>query len=82
MLTKSGGYFQVFSQFRKVCYARLHHSMPALVALPKPQADRLAIESDSVPDCVDGFAAPSETLRALWPAGEEEARDRLAQLHR
>ena len=28
VLTKSGTYFQVFSQFRKVCYERLHRSMP------------------------------------------------------
>ncbi|MBX9407090.1 deoxyribodipyrimidine photo-lyase [Pseudomonas baetica] len=76
VLTKTGTYFQVFSQFRKVCYERLHRSMPALVKTPGKQT-ALALESDSVPDCVDGFAAPSESLRALWPAGEEEAQRRL-----
>ena len=33
VLTKTGTYFQVFSQFRKVCYSRLHSALP----LPTPQ---------------------------------------------
>lgn len=76
VLTKTGTYFQVFSQFRKVCYERLHHSMPALVKAPGKQA-ALNIESDAIPEAVKGFATPSESLRALWPAGEQEARRRL-----
>jgi deoxyribodipyrimidine photo-lyase len=76
VLTKSGSYFQVYSQFRKVCYARLHEAMPALVAAPKAQLAP-KIDSDAVPETVDGFATPSESLRALWPAGENEARRRL-----
>lgn len=31
ILTQSGSYFQVFSQFRRICYNRLHMAMPALV---------------------------------------------------
>jgi deoxyribodipyrimidine photo-lyase len=76
VLTKSGGYFKVFTQFRKVCYARLHYSVPAVVRLPKKQS-ALRIKSDDVPEHVTGFATPSDTLRALWPAGEVEARRRL-----
>jgi deoxyribodipyrimidine photo-lyase len=76
ILTKTGTYFQVFSQFRKVCYERLHRSMPALVKAPGKQA-ALDIESDAIPETVKGFATPSESLRALWPAGEQEARRRL-----
>ena len=34
VLTRTGTYFQVFSQFRKVCYERLHHSLPRLVRAP------------------------------------------------
>src|SRR5689334_12595551 len=37
VLTRSGTYFQVFSQFRKVCYERLHHSLPSLVRAPLKQ---------------------------------------------
>lgn len=38
VLTKTGTYFQVFSQFRKVCYSRLHSALPPVVATPKAQA--------------------------------------------
>ncbi|MNB56372.1 Deoxyribodipyrimidine photo-lyase [compost metagenome] len=76
VLTKTESYFKVFSQFRKVCYERLHRSMPALVKAPSKQA-KLAIDSDLIPDSVKGFATPSQTLRDLWPAGEQEARRRL-----
>ncbi|AZE64975.1 deoxyribodipyrimidine photo-lyase type I [Pseudomonas synxantha] len=76
VLTKTGTYFQVFSQFRKVCYNRLHTSLPRLVATPKAQA-RLELKSDPVPTTVEGFEPSSDSLRALWPAGEDEARRRL-----
>jgi deoxyribodipyrimidine photo-lyase len=76
VLTKTGTYFQVFSQFRKVCYARLHSALPRRVATPEAQA-ALTLKSDPIPEQVDGFEPPSDTLRALWPAGEDEARRRL-----
>lgn len=78
VLTKSGGYFKVYTQFRKVCYERLHHSIPSMGRLPPAQA-ALHIKSDDVPESVHGFATPPEALRMLWPAGEDEARKRLAQ---
>jgi deoxyribodipyrimidine photo-lyase len=76
VLTRSGGYFRVFSQFRKVCYQRLHTALPALHAVPAAQAP-LEIASDTVPSSVPGFATPAEGLRQLWPAGESAARERL-----
>lgn len=76
VLTRSGGYFQVYSQFRKVCYERLHSALPGLVTLPKAQTP-LAVKSDAIPCAVDGFATPSDSLRLLWPAGEEAALQRL-----
>ncbi|WP_338648781.1 MULTISPECIES: deoxyribodipyrimidine photo-lyase [unclassified Pseudomonas] len=78
ILTQSGSYFQVFSQFRRICYNRLHMALPQIVARPDSQAP-LNIEPDSIPESVSGFATPSQTLRALWPAGEKEAQQRLAQ---
>ena len=78
ILTQSGSYFQVFSQFRRTCYNRLHMALPQIVARPDSQAP-LNIEPDSIPESVSGFATPSQTLRALWPAGEKEAQQRLAQ---
>ena len=76
VLTKSGGYFKVYTQFRKVCYQRMHHSMPSVTRLPRKQS-ALHVKSDAVPDHVKGFATPSDTIRKLWPAGEDEARKRL-----
>jgi deoxyribodipyrimidine photo-lyase len=76
VLTKTDTWFQVFSQFRKVCYTRLHSGLPRLVKTPKAQLP-MGITSDPVPSHVDGFATPSETLRRLWPAGEAEALRRL-----
>ena len=77
ILTQSGSYFQVFSQFRRICYNRLHMALPQLVASPNAQAS-LKIERDSIPQSVAGFATPGQSLQALWPAGEAEARQRMA----
>nr|WP_286675092.1 deoxyribodipyrimidine photo-lyase [Pseudomonas subflava] len=77
VLTQSGSYFQVFSQFRKVCYQRLHTALPARVPMPSRQAP-LAIASDPIPSAVEGFAIPEAGLREAWPAGEDAAQKRLA----
>ncbi|MFJ2366124.1 deoxyribodipyrimidine photo-lyase [Pseudomonas sp. NPDC087697] len=76
VLTRTGTYFQVFSQFRKVCYARLHGALPRLIAAPGIQAPT-AINSDPIPSQVEGFDTPCGHLRAFWPAGEREAHRRL-----
>ena len=76
VLTRSGTYFQVFSQFRKVCYQRLHTAMPGLVTTPKAQAP-LDLDSDAIPKARPEFAAPEDSLRQLWPAGEAHVRQRL-----
>lgn len=77
LLTRSGGYFQVFSQFRKRCYAELAAHLPATRPLPAIQPP-CAIASDPVPQAIDGFPAPDDELRQWWPAGEAAAHRRLA----
>ncbi|OLF51895.1 deoxyribodipyrimidine photo-lyase [Pseudomonas chlororaphis] len=77
VLTKSGAYFQVFSQFRKVCYSRLHTALPSRLAAPRAQA-AIQLQADAVPRQVEGFPTPSPALQALWPAGEHAAQQRLA----
>ena len=77
VLTQSGNYFKVFSQFRKACLARLSVSLPPCETVPAAQAP-LAIASDAVPCAVTGFPRPTDYLRALWPAGEAFAQRRLA----
>lgn len=76
ILTNSGGYFKVFSQFKKQCLARLEHGLPSVQHRPSKQA-ALNVPSDEVPATAKGFKAPSDALRELWPAGEAEARKRL-----
>ncbi|KQB52539.1 deoxyribodipyrimidine photolyase [Pseudomonas endophytica] len=78
ILTQSGSYFKVFSQFRKICYNRLHMALPKIVAAPTAQA-ALSISGDSLPDAIPGFETPSQTLRDLWPAGEDHAQERLTR---
>ena len=77
LLTQTGNYFQVFSQFRKACYRRLQIALPGCLPVPAPQAP-LAIANDALPSAVAGFTATSTRLQQLWPAGEAEARRRLA----
>ncbi|MFQ6573147.1 deoxyribodipyrimidine photo-lyase [Pseudomonas sp. UM16] len=76
ILTRNGGYFQVFSQFRKVCYQRLQLGVPSLQRPLTAQAP-LGICSDTIPIQVAGFEPPAPSLSELWPAGEAEANARL-----
>ncbi|GGK07496.1 deoxyribodipyrimidine photo-lyase [Pseudomonas matsuisoli] len=76
VLTQSGGYFKVFSQFRKVCHERLHTAMPTIVAKPRKQTP-VDIRSDAIPKHIEGFDAPGKTIRDHWPAGEDAARKLL-----
>ena len=76
LLTRSGGYFKVFSQFRKACLQQLRLAPPRCLPRPQPQS-ALAIDSDPLPTSVAGFPLPDESLRKLWPAGEAVARQRL-----
>ena len=78
ILTRSGDYFQVFSQFKKTCLEHLHRSLPALAHRVKLQAP-LHIPADPVPQHVDGFETPTRALRDHWPAGEAEAQGRLSR---
>lgn len=76
ILTRSGQYYQVFGQFRRACHEHLHRSLPAMAPKVHRQA-ALSIDSDPVPEHIQGFATPPASLRDLWPAGEREAQRRL-----
>ncbi|WP_448682878.1 deoxyribodipyrimidine photo-lyase [Pseudomonas nicosulfuronedens] len=76
ILTKGGTYFQVYSQFRKVCYERLSLGVPSLVPAPRLQ-QKLDIASDRVPEQIEGFETPPAALHEEWPAGEEAAHERV-----
>ncbi|WP_263262720.1 deoxyribodipyrimidine photo-lyase [Pseudomonas sp. RIT-PI-S] len=76
VLTRTGGYYQVFGQFRRACLERLRLGIPAAASTPRPQAP-MELASDPVPEAVEGFAPPSAQLRQHWPAGASEAHRRL-----
>ncbi len=76
ILTQSGTYFKVFSQFKKTCYKHLYDAVPECISTPKAQT-ALAIKSDPIPSNVSGFSTVSSELQALWPAGELVAQNRL-----
>lgn len=76
VLTRTGQYFQVFSQFKRVCLEHLHRSLPPLVQSVQAQQS-LGIHGDAIPLQIEGFEPPSDTLRQHWPAGEDEGRRRL-----
>lgn len=78
ILTRSGDYFQVFSQFKKSCLEHLHRSLPAMAPRVKRQAP-LQVSSDPIPQQVEGFDKPQAALREHWPAGEAQAQARLAR---
>ncbi len=73
VLTRTGGYFQVFSQFRKVCHERLYQALPGVRPRPQPQPPH-ALASDPLPDAVPAlngatsrrFPAPAN-CRPTWP---------------
>ncbi|MDQ7915452.1 deoxyribodipyrimidine photo-lyase [Pseudomonas sp. 102515] len=76
VLTKSGGYFKVFGQFRKTCLARLETGLPTPLPAPGKQQNSL-VPADELPTSVEGFAATAPEVQRLWPAGEEAALQRL-----
>lgn len=77
VLTKSGGYFKVFGQFKKTCLARLETGLPTPLPPPAKQQGR-PVAADELPRVIDGFAVISPEVQHLWPAGEEAALGRLA----
>lgn len=77
VLTKSGGYFKVFGQFKKTCLARLETGLPTPLPAPGRQ-QKATLKSDELPTRTDGFAEPAAEVRQLWPAGEQAALQRLA----
>jgi deoxyribodipyrimidine photo-lyase len=74
--TRTGGYYQVFGQFRRACLEQLRLGMPSPAGMPGKQA-ALAIPSDEVPARVEGFEQPSALIREHWPASSTEAHQRL-----
>lgn len=84
--TTTGGFYTVFTPFRKRWIALLEEDPGQLAPEPRPAAlERAVYGADPVPGRFDGFdldAGLAETLAETWPAGEEEAERRLERFRR
>ncbi|VVQ15630.1 Deoxyribodipyrimidine photo-lyase [Pseudomonas fluorescens] len=75
VMTKLGSYFQVYSQFRTVCYQRLHIALSALLRRPAAQAP-LSIASDPVPAANLCHLWPAKTVAGLCPRADRRLPER------
>jgi len=74
--TGKGDCYRVYTPYARTCRERLR-SAP-IAALPAPRAQTPPDwQADPLPDAFEGYAPPSDAVRALWPAGEAAATDRL-----
>ena len=81
LLTGKGEPYSVFTPFAKAWHRQLEGHRLALTDAPAPQT-RLAIEADPAPsrELPDACDTPLDASR--WPAGQEEAGDRLERFLR
>jgi deoxyribodipyrimidine photo-lyase len=76
LLTRSGSFFKVYSQFRKACQQRLQIALPALTSPPRAQS-RPPINTDKLPTRIETFETANASWADDWPAGEDAAQTRL-----
>ncbi|TVM07369.1 MAG: deoxyribodipyrimidine photo-lyase [Halomonas sp.] len=79
LLTGKGDYYGVFTPFSKAWHKNIQAEQLALRDTPEPQAP-LDIQSEARPDLPAMATRPVE--RQQWPAGEQEAADRLERFLR
>lgn len=73
--TKQDSVYTVFTPFKKSFWARWKDGdQPVIHNRPRKQS-KLDIESDELPDKIEGFSDPN--LAEMWPAGEKHAASRL-----
>lgn len=73
--TKEGGFFSVYTPFRKAWLAAARDGADIDPSdRPRAQPERVC-EPDPVPERIEGFDSPIDA--ALWPAGERVAHERL-----
>ncbi|WP_338878581.1 deoxyribodipyrimidine photo-lyase [Achromobacter veterisilvae] len=77
VLTGKGDCYRVFTPYARACRERLRTAPPRALPAPRPQAPP-AWRADPLPAAFEGFNAPDDAVRALWPAGEAAAGERLA----
>ena len=74
--TGQGGFFTVFTPFKKALY-KLLADRPVQVLGPPRKQPEIDVQSTDVPDRVKGFESHVASAAELWPAGEKWAHRRL-----
>ncbi|KRC68310.1 deoxyribodipyrimidine photolyase [Achromobacter sp. Root83] len=77
VLTGKGDCYRVYTPYARTCRERLRTAPVRAIPAPRAQTPP-SWPADPLPQAFDGFDAPSDAVRALWPAGEAAASDRLA----
>ncbi|OAE63237.1 deoxyribodipyrimidine photolyase [Achromobacter xylosoxidans] len=77
VLTGKGDCYRVYTPYARTCRERLRSAPVRPIPAPRAQTPP-RWGADPLPQSFDGFDAPSDAVRALWPAGETAASDRLA----
>lgn len=75
--TGQGGFFTVFTPFRKALFKRLEEQPVEVLGMPRKQPV-IEVEGTPVPERVPGFESHVANAAELWPAGEKCALRRLA----
>lgn len=75
--TGDGGWYTVFTPFRKAWLARVAEDGPGSLESPRPIRHPIAVKPDLIPNEVPGFAPVSAAVQDRWPAGQSEAIARL-----
>ena len=76
VLTGKGECYRVYTPYARACREKLRSAPLAAVAAPRPQ--RRGLERGRAAEPLRRLRPPSDAVRALWPAGEDAAGERLA----
>lgn len=75
--TGQGGFFTVFTPFKKAVYKLLEERPIEVLGMPRKQPE-ISVKASEVPERVAGFQSHVTNAAELWPAGEKWAHRRLA----
>lgn len=75
---KQGGFFKVFTPFKKAIFQYLSADQLSLLSAPAKQKPLPVSVSEQKPDYLNWFKPSAINLKQRWPAGEKAAHKRLA----
>lgn len=85
VLNGQGQPYKVFTPFARACRERLRTALPTPARRPSAQShhpkDKASarIRGDKVPREIKGYPGADKAIQDFWPAGEDQASDRLTE---